>query len=318
MLTLLITVLATAYFVVSELLTRYVVSFYFIRKATTGTKSEEIVRAAFWAVVPVLLAWLTRDIGWWRVPADAASSAQKVFAALYSEKAFDLDQAGFFRALGDFSYFNFCLLLRTYLIVILGAALFGWIAVRLGAVRARLKGWPRLTNILHWAFMPRISEWHAALSPMLVHARKELTVRIDVLTKSGILYRGNVFEKRITADGDLATLILHDAQRMVRADFIRDRTAYEQNKATSPELKKPDTEDYWRKIPGELFLLNGSEIATVNVRHVRPVGVLKPSEDEELLKAFAELRKQLNHQIKKELLQELSGLRVTSQEDQLG
>ena len=58
-------------------------------------------------------------------------------------------------------------------------------------------------------------------------------------------------------------------------------------------LKKPNTEDYWREIPGELFLLNGSEIATVNVRHVRPVGILKPKEDPALTDVLIALRKQL-------------------------
>jgi hypothetical protein len=297
MLTLLLTVLATAYFVVPALLTRYIFDFYFIRKASTGSKSEEILRAAFWASVPLALAWCTRHIGYWKVPQGSIVSAQKVFAALYSEKLFDSDPQGFYGAFRDLIHFNFLLLLRTYSIVILFATAFGWIAVRLGTVRAGLRSWPRLASLLHWAFMPRISEWHVALSPILLNERKELIVRIDVMMKNGILYRGNVFEKRLTAEGDLATLILKDAQRMMRDDFIRDRTSYEKNKTAHPNIAKPNTEDYWRKIPGELFLLNGSEIASVNVRHVRPVGVLKPAEDEGLSKALAELREQLDRHI---------------------
>jgi hypothetical protein len=294
MLTLLVTVLATAYLVIPELLTRVVVGLRLVRKASNGTKSEEVVRASFWAVVPLVIAWYTRNVGFWKVPDDIAVSAQKVFSSLYSEKIFEADPAGFYAAVGDFTLFNLCLLARTYLIVVLIALIFAWIAMNLGAVRARLKGWPPfLTKLLHWAFVPRISEWDVALSPMLVHDRKELIVRIDVLTKGGILYRGIVFEKRINAEGDLATLILKDAQRMVRADFLRDRQVYEESKVADPTAKKPDTENYWRKIPGELFLLNGPEIATVNVRHVRPVGVLKPAEDERMLKAFAALRDQI-------------------------
>ena len=256
MLTLLVTVLATAYFVVPELLTRFVVSFYFVRKASTGTRSEEILRAAFWAVVPLMFAWWTRKIGWWTVPTDIANNTQVVFSSLYSDKIFEQNPSAFYAAFRNFAAFNICLLSRTYAIVILGALLFGWIALRLGTVRTKLKRWPVITNFLHWAFVPRISEWDVALSPMLVHARKELIVRIDVLTKNGILYRGNVYEKRISADGDLATLILQGAQRMVRADFLRDRTAYEDKRASDPTLIKPETEDYWRTIPGEMFLLN--------------------------------------------------------------
>lgn len=66
---------------------------------------------------------------------------------------------------------------------------------------------------------------------------------------------------------------------MVRDDYVRDRSAYEKRKTEDASAVKPNTEDYWRTIPGEMFLLNGSEIATVNVRHVRPVGVLKPEND---------------------------------------
>ena len=297
MLTLLVTVLATAYFVVPELLTRFVVSFYFVRRAPTGTRSEEVLRAAFWAVVPLGIAWSTRHLGWWVTPPNTSASTQAVFTGLYSERAFERDPSAFYAAFKNFAEFNLYLLLRTYLIVVTGSAIFGWVALRLGIIRARLASWPRLSALLHWAFMPRISEWHVALSPMLVHEPKGLIVRIDVMMKNGTLYRGTVFEKRITADGNLATLILQDAQRMIRADFIRDRAAYEDAKAIDPSLAKPDTEDYWRIIPGELFLLNGSEIATVNVRHVRPVAILNPAEDEDLVKAFAELRSQIEKRL---------------------
>jgi hypothetical protein len=293
MLTLLVTVLATAYFLVPELLTRFLVSFYLVRKAPTGTRSEEILRAAFWAVAPLTIAWWTRHVGWWTVPSNIAADTQTVFSSLYSDKSFDQNPAAFYSALSGFVAFNLCLLLRTYLIVVVGAIAFGWIAVRLGTVREKLKSWPRITGFLHWAFMPRISEWHVALSPILVNARKELTVRIDVMTKSGLLYRGNVFEKRINADGDLATLILQNAQRMIRAEYVRDRSTYEARKEAEPSLVKPSTEDYWHKIPGEMFLLNGSEIATVNVRHVRSMVSLQPEQSQELIRAFAALRQQM-------------------------
>jgi hypothetical protein len=300
MLTLLVTVLATAYFIVPELLTRFVVSFYFVRKASIGSRSEEILRAAFWAVVPLAFAWWTRKAGWWTVPNNIANDSQTVFSSLYSEKIFERCPSAFYAAFRSFTAFNICLLVRTYGIVILGAILFGWIALRLGTVRTKLKSWPRLANFLHWAFVPRISEWDVALSPMLVHAHKELIVRIDVLTKNGILYQGYVYEKRVTSDGDLATLIITDAQRMMRDDFIRDRSSYEDKKASDPTVTKPKTENYWRKIPGEMFLLNGSEIATINVRHVRPVGVLKPREDQELTKALIMLRDEIEKHVSKQ------------------
>jgi hypothetical protein len=138
MLPLLFTVLATAYFVAPELLTRFVVSFYFVRKAPTGTRSEEILRAAFWALVPLLVAWLTRKVGPWTVPPNIVLNTQTVFASLYSDKIFEQNPAAFYTAFQGFVAFNVCLLVRTYSFVVIMAAFFGWIAIRLGTVRAKL------------------------------------------------------------------------------------------------------------------------------------------------------------------------------------
>jgi hypothetical protein len=301
MLTLLVTVLATAYFVVPELITRCVVSFFFVRKASTGTRSEEILRASFWAVVFILCAWSTRNIGWWTCPPGITRNSQVVFNALYSDKLFEQDPAAFYSAFKGFAAFNGCLLLRTYIFVAVGAFIFVLMARRLGWFRAKLKNWRWINGLMHSAFMPRISEWHVALSPMLVHKPKELKVRVDVMMKGGILYRGIVFEKRISSDGGLATLILKDAQRMLRDEFVRDRSAYEEKKNDDPTPLKPDTEDYWRKIPGEMFLVNGDEIATINVRHVRPVAIINPKGDQELQKVFAELYEHLGKHLSKTL-----------------
>lgn len=178
-----------------------------------------MLRAAFWAIVPLILAWWTRHLGPLMVPSGVSANAMKVFTDLYSDKSFDADPAGFYSALGQFVRFNVRLLGRVYLLVVLGALSFSWVALRLGTFRAHVKS-PWINSFLHWVFIPRISEWDVALSPMLVHARKELIVRIDVMTKGGILYRGTVFEKRVTSDGDLATLVIKNTQRMIRADSL--------------------------------------------------------------------------------------------------
>jgi len=110
------------------------------------------------------------------------------------------------------------------------------------------------------------------------------------MTKGGTLYRGNVFEKRISGDGELATLILKNAERMIRDDFYKSQVECEVINRADPAAAQPDTESYWRSIPGEMFLLNGSEISTVNVRHVRPVTLLKQDGDDDMMKVFAEIR----------------------------
>jgi hypothetical protein len=144
-------------------------------------------------VVPLLCAWATRNHGLWPCPLGITSDSQAVFSALYSEKLFEQNSSAFYSAFKGFVAFNRCLLFRTYTFVVFGAVLFGFVARRLGWFRAKLKNWRKVNGLMHWAFMPRISEWHVALSPMLVHKPKELTVRVDVMMKGGILYRGIVF-----------------------------------------------------------------------------------------------------------------------------
>ena len=133
---------------------------------------------------------------------------------------------------------------------------------------------------------------------MLLKDPKQYSVSVDVMTKGGVLYRGAVNEKAIGPDGKLETLILTSVDRFLHPEFVRARTAYESLDEKVPE-KKPVADTYWRRIPGELFLITGSEISTVNVRHVSTVSSSNPSEDEELIKILANLNDKLQERLKK-------------------
>jgi hypothetical protein len=63
---------------------------------------------------------------------------------------------------------------------------------------------------------------------MLLNDQKQLSIEIDVMTKSGTLYRGAVSEKNIGTDGSLQTLILAGAERFLYTDYVRARTKYEE------------------------------------------------------------------------------------------
>ena len=291
MLPLLVTALATAYFVVPELLSRFILSTFLTRRVMTSPKSEELMRAVFWALIPLAIAWLTRDcwcFGVCKFPANAQSSLATVFATLYSEKLFEANQKALYDVLPIFVRSNVALLSRTYIIVAFWSICIGLAARYFAQLRSMLKDRKALWKVLHHIVLPRISEWHILLSPMLLKHKGERRIEVDVLTKSGNLYRGVVYERSIGSDGTLQTLILEQTQRFLRPDFTKVRSAWE-NGDRSPDAK-PRTSDFWRAIPGKLFLIIGNDISSVNVRH-EPMSAAPKAENDELNRVLDDLRR---------------------------
>jgi hypothetical protein len=292
LLTLLVTALATAYFLVPELLYRYLFGVFLVRKNIAISRGEELVRGVFWAVVPLSIAWRLRYwetplIHLWTMPDRARDSTKTVFAGLYTSESFSSNPGAFYHAITIFGRANGCLLARAYIIVAIGTLLSAAIAVRFGYLRDRGRSWRRefqaklpswlwnwwlprsiwklVAGLIYIAILPRISEWHVALSPMLLRNR-ERRIEVDVMTKSGTLYRGQVQQKHVGADGDLQCLILSSPARFLYDAFTKDREKFKASE-TQSELKKPKIDNYWRDIPGELFLIAGDDVASVNVRH---------------------------------------------------
>jgi len=258
----------------------------------SSPRSEELTQAAFWALIPLVIAWQTRHLVAYCFPDHTADSAKAIFAALYSEKDFASAPEVFYHALSIFTQANFALLSRAYLIVALGSFCLGFFVKYFGWVRTRIKKYPTFSKLLHQFALPRISEWHIALSTMLLVNPKQHSIEVDVMIGDGLLYRGSVQEKSIAADGSLQTLLLSSPERFLRPEFHRDRDAFDAlpDKSLS---KQPDTSTYWRKIPGELFLLVGKEIKSVNVRHVNTLASVKPNEDPELQHILREISEAL-------------------------
>lgn len=291
MLPLLVTALATAYFVVPELLSRFILSTFLTRRVMNSPKSEELMRAVLWAVIPLGIAWITRD--WWylgicKFPPAAQASAKNVFAGLYSEKLFEANPQALYSALPVFIRANISLLCREYAIVAIWATLIGLATRYFAQLRSLFREHKFFWKILHRIVIPRISEWHILLSPMMLKHKGDRRIEVDVLTKSGILYRGTVYERNIGPDGTLQTLILEHAQRFLHADFVRVRTIWESGSKT--EEQKPNSSDYWRPIPGKLFLIIGADISSVNVRH-ELVSAAEKSENDEFNKVLDDLRR---------------------------
>jgi hypothetical protein len=86
---------------------------------------------------------------------------------------------------------------------------------------------------------------------------EDVMLEVDVLTKNGTLYQGGVQDRMIGPDGSLQSLTLADPRRFLREEFHRER---------AEDVNAP-ADYFWRRIPGKLFVILGTDIASVNVRY---------------------------------------------------
>jgi hypothetical protein len=221
------------------------------------SKSEEVARALFWCFLPLLIAW------WWAshlgqlAACGGEREIETVFSSLYSESFFSAHRAEFFHAVAAFFWMNWCLLWRLYAIVVLVSAGFLGMIQWYGPIRQRLSGHEHLRSLLAILVLPRVSDWHVLLSRMLLPS-KDPQMFVDVLTKSDQLYQGQLSDKTLGPDGTLINITLAKPSK-----FRRDRYVAAVN--ADPNVAP---QDFWKRIPGDIFVVMASDIATLNVRYV--------------------------------------------------
>jgi hypothetical protein len=111
--------------------------------------------------------------------------------------------------------------------------------------------------------LPNISEWHLLLTPFYFEDKKTI-VRADILCSDRILYRGEVWQHSVGKDGELNGLIITDAKRYARGDYLEDREKGSVNK-----------DDYWRDIKGSKFYILADKILNLNLSY-EPTQQLTP------------------------------------------
>ena len=256
MLALSLTFLAAAFILGPDLLFRWVLSFVVPRRSISQNRGEEITRAIFWALGPLLLVlvWvrLRHVLQMW----GRWSDVEAVFSGLYSNAYFDAHMQAFYASLLHVLGMAWSLLWRLYLIVILCAGTLDLAIVRYRWLRGALRSrWAQA--MLTMIVLPRVSEWHVLLSDMLLPS-DIASLALDVLTRNGTLYQGHFQDKMLGPDGSLQTLTLADPRRFQREEFHR---ACEMQSEVSRE-------SFWRPIDGKLFVIFGTDIASVNVRYL--------------------------------------------------
>jgi hypothetical protein len=256
MLTLAVTFLATLYLLGPDLLVRWVIGFAAPRRTAPTNRGEELMRAVLWAAVPLSFAslwvWkrhiLTRWGHW--------SAVDNVFICLGGNCS-STDRANLWPSLRGVAGMNWSLLWREYLIVLLGASLLAWFTVNFARLRRRVSN-PKLRLIFASIITSQLADWHVWLSDMLL-PEDGLELVADVLTKNGTLYEGRVGKRTIGADGSLQTISLDQPRRFQTAEHA-------EAKKLQPDVKR---DDFWREIPGNTFIILGSDIVNVNLFYVR-------------------------------------------------
>ena len=250
-----LTFLAAAFILGPELLSRWVLGLVVPQRSLSQNRGEQVTRAILWALIPlaVVVLWVRSHHvlgmwGSWREVEIAASG-------LYSGTYFDAHRVEFYRSLIAVSGMAWSLLWRLYLIVVAAAVLIDCAILRYRWLRNALK--PRWAKTaLATLILPRVSEWYVLLSDMLLPT-EDVVLEVDVLTKNGTLYQGGVQDRMIGPDGELLSITLADPRRFLRDEFHRQR----QEDVNAP------ADYFWRHIPGKLFVILGSDIASVNVRY---------------------------------------------------
>lgn len=203
-----------------------------------------------------------RHLGPYSLPQNAKVDLQTFFSGLYSETFFRDHYTDFFTAANSFWQLNLCLVLRLYFVVLLASIAFDLLIIQYGKMRRWLEkggSWPKrlALKLLAIFVLPRIAEWHAILSPVLLPS-KSLNIEIDILTKGGTLYAGRLADKVLAADGSLQSITLAMPRRFRREDLLKAREA-------NPKVP---IEQFWKPIPGQFFVVLASEISTLNIRHI--------------------------------------------------
>ena len=260
-----VTLFIALYILGPDQLSRFILDFSVPRRAVTLTRSEEVARAAIWSGIAFLLAWLWAH--WFgSLKALYAAGGLEIFlSGLFNEAYFHEHREIWFQNAKAIFWFNWALLWRIYFLVVLVSLLFNQVIRRYGRVRHACRNQRVLAWVLSNMVLPRVAPWHVLLSDLLID-QHSVTIYIDVLTKSDILYQGVLADKVLAQDGSLVTVVLDRPRRFRREAYTE---------AVGAGLR-PNSDDYWREIPTKFFVLLASDIHSLNIRHVpQDVGVLK-------------------------------------------
>jgi hypothetical protein len=254
------TLLVAVYILGPDLVARWILGFVAPRKNLVLSRSEEVAHGFLWSIVPLTIAWMLRHVGPYSLAPGSSVDLQTFFSGLYSESYFEQNRQAFFSSAITFIHLNACLAVRLYSVVIAASLAINFLIAKYGVMRNWIASHRRLSwlrVLLSTLILPRVSEWHVILSPMLLPS-PDMNIEVDVLTKSDVLYQGALRDKILAQDGSLQSITLGSPKKFEREKFLEAR---KQN----PDCR---SEEYWKAIPGSLFVVIASDITNLNIRHL--------------------------------------------------
>ena len=285
MLALTLTLITAVYILGPELISRYILGFAVPRRTIQQTNSEEISRAIITAIIPLGLAvaWVTlrHVITWGPVAADVHTYT----TGILSQKFFDEHTAQFFSATKTVLLVFWAVGWRLYVLLIVYALIIDLVIYFYGEIRNSnwMSKHPFWRSVLATFVLPRISEWHILLKN--VSHKKSVDIKVDIITRSDVLYRGTVEDLIMSSNGTLSGLLLTTPYRYQREKYLSDLARHKQQQvdAKASSDTKPNPDKYWKPIPGHAFLVLADHIGTINLRTYEQGG------DQELLNRLKQI-----------------------------
>lgn len=264
MLTLYITGLIVAIFLIPGIVFRGFFSLFLPLRRFQRTRTEEIAFAVKVCAVPfaivMTLAWFT-DLAHRfpiRTGIDSASLASAAYVVVRAavDDTFVRGDSGFAAYLHASTIvltFAANLLLLYYLLLALEACLLGWFGRQFGDPLYR----ERFRWIVEKVLLPGISEWYVLLTTFTSRKDAPRVVVADVLTTDDHLYHGQVENYYLDKDGNLSGVLLSNAFRFDRQGYVR-------------SLQKgpvANRQPFWKRIPGKNVYVFADRITNLNLNH---------------------------------------------------
>jgi len=238
------------------------IKFRVVTKTPRG-RFEELISGASVVLVPFLAAAILsrafRFVGHWPFPLDQDVSAKY---ADYGTALSSLVSDGYFRDHLDatwsavahirlhqcrFLFWMYLALAIEILCVFLLTYFYG-----------SLSRYPLYKLTFGRIFLGRASQWEVLLTGFAFPAGSRPQVAVDAMTTDNHLYAGTVADYFLKADGELSGLLLKDIRRFRFQSHEQDRKSG----------MVPDTDGYWKDIPGANFYLPADKIANLNIKYV--------------------------------------------------
>ena len=265
MLALVLTLILALYILGPDVFSRLVVSFFAPARARSGNRSEEVARAILLSAIPLAIAYLFAHFCLHRFT--NIRVFKDFLLGLYGDKSLEDHSDAFFAASGTIIKANLLLLLLpVYTMVLVWSLLLGALIRNYGRV---LRWNPSVGSALERFVRPWAAEWHFKLSDALLPSKSHY-IRVDVLTKMDVLFRGTLTEHDLGPDGSLISITLSGPQKFKRQELLDAR-------ALKPK-RAPDPSSFWSPIEARMFVVMASEIVTLNLNYVDPESLKrKPS-----------------------------------------